>query len=422
MRIISLCILATSFSLLFIFRDFSPIYRLTYASVGLIFLIKISSLFFKPSKFSAKKDLLTYLFMWPGVSTKGFGANNKSINTNKASKGFLGNWISFVFGVLFFLASSLIGKGESTFLNYVSLLSFFFIIHMGLVDILRSFLILGGYSPNKMFNQPFKAESLRDFWSFRWNKAFVEMNKIFIQEPMKNYLSGNTMVLLIFIISGILHEIGISFSSGQDYGRPFLYFIIQGVGFILERKVKLGRLITLLVILVPLPLLFPPSFVNLFLGSLSNSIYNFYEILQLNDLIKYLFIIGGVLNSFVILASIQVPSKLNWKQDLGKLSNFNRKIFYTYSAYIFSIIIFISIACFLIAYHEDFQSISTKIITIFILIFWVGRLIIDFFYYNKNDWPKGALFEIGHICLTTLFITLCSIFFSLSLLLFYLSK
>ena len=51
---------------------------------------------------------------------------------------------------------------------------------------------------------------------------------------------------------------------GSGYGGPFSYFIIQCVGVLVERKFPCGRVVTMLVILLPLPLLLHEGFRNLF--------------------------------------------------------------------------------------------------------------------------------------------------------------
>lgn len=408
----SIFILIIAFSLLLPIKEFGPVLRLMYVSFGLIWLIKIASIFFEGKKFESILGLFCYLIVWPGISTSGFRTRLDQI-PNDTGERFLEHWLTFIAGLILLSLSIFLGEGKSTLLNYLALFSVLLIVHLGLVEVVRDLLKLLKFNPNQMFNRPFVAESLKDFWSLRWNKAFVEMNKVFFISPFRDVFSGGVLVFSIFIISGFLHEIGISYSSGMDFGKPLIYFFIQGLGFLIERRFKLGRIGTILVVLLPFPLLFPPSFVNLFFGILGSSAISVTNDLSQSQIVSILLIIGGLLQGTVLLASIQVPKKLNWKIDLEKLNPFNKKVFWTYGGYIFVIIIFMAVTSVVLGI-EGIYGISSKLWIVFILLFWLARVLVDMFYYTHEDWPKGPEFVIGHICLTTLFITLV-IFYSVSL-------
>ena len=415
-KLISLFILIVSFLILFLYIE-TPLSRLLYSSFALIWLIKVSSLFFEKSLFKSKLGFFLYLFCWPGISTEGFTKRLSKISSDTGDR-FLLNWLTFLSGILLFFISVYFGKGQSLILNYVSLFAIMLIIHLGLIEVIRDFIKLLGFHPNLMFDRPYLSRSLRDFWSFRWNRAFVEMNKIFLLGPLKQYLPKSLLVFLIFFISGILHEVAITYSVSSDYGKPLLYFIIQGVGFYLESKIKIGRIGTLAVILLPIPFLFPPSFVNYFIGESAQWLYSYFLGLEELNHVSLLLKIGACLQAFVLFASIQVPGKLGWKEEFKKLSVFNQKVFWTYGGYIFSIIIFMVIVSFLLSFNIELNF-STFLWILFIHFFWISRVLIDMFYYSHEDWPTGKEFVIGHICLTTLFVTIVFIY---SYLLYYVYK
>ena len=44
----------------------------------------------------------------------------------------------------------------------------------------------------------------------------------------------------------------------------------------------------------------------------------------------------------------------------------------------------------------------------FIALFWTARILIDFFYFGHDDWPKNRLFVVGHMMLTALFLALAA--------------
>jgi hypothetical protein len=49
----------------------------------------------------------------------------------------------------------------------------------------------------------------------------------------------------------------------------------------------------------------------------------------------------------------------------------------------------------------------------FVGIYWATRIVVDFTYYDHNDWPRGPGFVIGHVLLTLLFVFLSATYLSL---------
>ena len=67
--------------------------------------------------------------------------------------------------------------------------------------------------------------------------------------------------LAVFAASGILHDLLLSVPAGGGYGLCTLYFLVQGAGVVVERRFR-NRLFTVAVVLLPLPLLFHPVFMQ----------------------------------------------------------------------------------------------------------------------------------------------------------------
>jgi alginate O-acetyltransferase complex protein AlgI len=58
---------------------------------------------------------------------------------------------------------------------------------------------------------------------------------------------------------------------------------------------------------------------------------------------------------------------------------------------------------------------ATNALAIFIAIYWLIRIVVDFTYFSPSDWPKGKQFVIGHILLTALFTFLSATYFTVAL-------
>lgn len=123
--------------------------------------------------------------------------------------------------------------------------------------------------------------------------------------------------------------------------------------------------------------------------------------------------LAGIGHFVVLTASVQVPSRLGWKEDFAKLSPFNHKVVWVYAFYTFGTILVFGVLT--LFFHDEFLRGDRAALGLagFIGIFWVGRIAIDFIYFDRKDWPKGKFFVVGHVLLTLLFICLASTYLAL---------
>ena len=129
----------------------------------------------------------------------------------------------------------------------------------------------------------------------------------------------------------------------------------------------------------------------------------------MKHLLDYLSIalwLAGIGHFCILFASFQVPGRLGWKEDLPKLTPFNRKLMWVYAGTTLqTIIVFGILTLFL---HDEFLTGDRVAIAlaVFIAIFWTTRILVDFLYFEHSDWPQGIQFVVGHILLTALFFAL----------------
>jgi alginate O-acetyltransferase complex protein AlgI len=138
-------------------------------------------------------------------------------------------------------------------------------IHLGFSDVLS-----GGlgrrYPGPRLFADPVASRSLREFWSLRWNTAYVEMNRV-IFAPFARRWFGRYANVALFALSGLLHETAISVPVMRGFGGPTTYFLLHAAAVHLEPRIGLVRwprplagLWTWCWVLAPLPLLFHAPF------------------------------------------------------------------------------------------------------------------------------------------------------------------
>jgi hypothetical protein len=117
----------------------------------------------------------------------------------------------------------------------------------------------------------------------------------------------------------------------------------------------------------------------------------------------------------VLIASFQVPYRLHWKEDLAKLTTFNRKLMWVHGGFaVYTIIAFGVMSLFL---HDEILRGDRAALALasFIGLYWLLRIVVDFAYYSHRDWPPGTSFRAGHVLLNTLFVFLSTSFLSVPL-------
>ena len=112
-------------------------------------------------------------------------------------------------------------------------------------------------------------------------------------------------------------------------------------------------------------------------------------------------------------ASLQVPFRLGWKQDLAKLTPFNRKLMWTYGA--FTVMTIVAFGLLTLGLHEELLRGDRAALglAIFIGVYWAARLLVDRCCFRHTDWPRGLQFVIGHILLVCLFLFLAGTYLGL---------
>lgn len=146
-------------------------------------------------------------------------------------------------------------------------------LHFGLLNLSAGVGRLAGAACNELFQAPLFSRSLSEFWGKRWNLAFCEMTALTVYRPLRGVTGPGAALLVSFLLSGLLHETAISLPVRRGYGFPLVYFLVQGLVVLAEGGMRrsghrveewgwAGRLWTALWLLVPIPLLFHPFFLE----------------------------------------------------------------------------------------------------------------------------------------------------------------
>jgi alginate O-acetyltransferase complex protein AlgI len=129
-----------------------------------------------------------------------------------------------------------------------------------------------GVDARAIMQAPLLSTSLAEFWGKRWNLAFRDLSHTYLFRPLVTRVGASLAMLAVFVGSGLVHDLVITVPARGGWSGPTLYFLLQGVGLLLERsrfgkrlglgRGLAGRLYCGGLLLLPLPLLFPPVFIE----------------------------------------------------------------------------------------------------------------------------------------------------------------
>lgn len=216
---------------------------------------------------------LGYLLGWPGLDAVSFLETPSSTPVPKPS---FSEWLFATFKlivglVLLYGLARLVPLQYPYAAGWVGMVGIVFVLHFGTFHLLSCAWRNAGVNAKPLMNWPLKATSLSDFWSRRWNTAFRDLTYRFLFRPLTPRFGGGGAVFIGFVFSGIVHDVVISLPAGGGYGRPTLFFLLQGLGILAERSrmgkaIGLGNgwrgwLFTMATLLLPVGLLFHEPFV-----------------------------------------------------------------------------------------------------------------------------------------------------------------
>jgi hypothetical protein len=211
-----------------------------------------------------------YLFAWPGMDAEAF------FGTAVARRPPPIEWIRAAAttgaGVALFFGGRLAGEGRPLLAGWIGMIGLVLTLHFGAFHLLSCAWREAGIEATPLMRGPIRSASLAEFWGRRWNTAFRDLTHRFVFLPLSARLGPRAAVLAGFVVSGVVHDVVISWPAGGGYGGPTVYFMAQAVGLLGERTVAgrrlglgrgwRGRGFTMVVLVAPLPLLFHVPFVT----------------------------------------------------------------------------------------------------------------------------------------------------------------
>jgi hypothetical protein len=216
--------------------------------------------------------LTGYLLMWPGTDALAFFSRTRKPVTLSSSEWVVALMNSGLGIVLVYWGAPVALPVSRLLSGWVGMIGIVLALHFGLFKIIALAWRKAGIDATPLMEAPVKSRSLSEFWSRRWNTGFSVPARRYLMVPLARRIGMVGAIIVVFIASGILHELVISLPARWGYGLPTLYFLFQGLGMLFERSrtgrwMRLGsgwrgRVFTIVWTAGPAFWLFPAPFVD----------------------------------------------------------------------------------------------------------------------------------------------------------------
>jgi predicted DCC family thiol-disulfide oxidoreductase YuxK len=213
-----------------------------------------------------------FLFGWIGMDVANFFTTDDAPKMPKATEWVFAGLKTVTGAILIWAGARAALLVNPLLAEWTGMVGIILLLHFGLFHALALAWRAAGIPATPLMRAPLLSRSLGEFWGSRWNTAFHDLTRTFLFRPLRRVARVRTATLLVFLVSGLVHDFVISVPARGGYGLPTLYFLLQGAGVLFEhtkiaRRGGLGRgfrgwLFTFLVTAGPAFWLFPPPFIH----------------------------------------------------------------------------------------------------------------------------------------------------------------
>lgn len=181
-----------------------------------------------------------YLVAWPGMDAETFlDADKRPIKPT--AQDWLWAALKTALGAaLFWVVARRVPEQDQLLRGWIGLFGLIFLLHFGSFHLIALFWQAAGIDAEPIMSKPILSKTLSEFWGKRWNLGFRQLAYDLIFRPLHKRTGVAAAGLLVFVASGLIHDLVISLPARGGYGLPTGYFVLQGLGVTLERS-TLGR-------------------------------------------------------------------------------------------------------------------------------------------------------------------------------------
>ncbi len=189
---------------------------------------------------------IAFLLGWVGMDAKAFADERKTPAQPRVTE-----WIFAALKILVGAAFTWMFARRALAVNslltgWLGMFGLILMLHFGIFHLTALIWRSAGVPVTPLMRAPLLSHSLGEFWSERWNTAFHQLAGRFLFRPVLRNTSASAATMLVFLASGLIHDLLLSVPARGGYGLPTLYFLLQGIGILFEhgplaRKIGLNR-------------------------------------------------------------------------------------------------------------------------------------------------------------------------------------
>jgi hypothetical protein len=177
-----------------------------------------------------------YLFAWPGMDAAAF-LDPETVAPRPEWKEWIWACAKTAAGAaLLWGVVPRVPSARPLLAGWVGMVAIILILHFGTFHILSLVWRGAGVDARSIMQAPLSATALSDFWGRRWNLGFRQLTHRLIFTPARARVGAPAALTLSFLASGLIHDLVISLPARGGYGSPTGYFVVQGLGVLLERS------------------------------------------------------------------------------------------------------------------------------------------------------------------------------------------
>ena len=126
-------------------------------------------------------------------------------------------------------------------------------------------------------------------------------------------------------------------------------------------------------------------------------------------------VLAGLGQLGLALGSLAVPRVLRWSEDTSRLRPLTRKVFWTYATYIWTTNIAFGLLSTAAPALLTDRSPLARVVCGYVAAYWGARLLVQFFYFDRSEAPRGVFFTVAEALLVALFAVLTAVYGYLAL-------
>lgn len=184
-----------------------------------------------------------YLCAWVGLDAKAFLTPMEQRAAASATAVVFA-LVKLAFGIISLVSAAALLRTNTNplVIVWLGMVGTVFALHFGAFHLLALAWQRAGVRAAPIMRNPLAATSLAEFWGVRWNRGFSDLARECWFKPVAARHGAVAGTLVVFFVSGLLHEAVISLPARGGWGGPTAYFTTQALALLLERSAAGKRL------------------------------------------------------------------------------------------------------------------------------------------------------------------------------------